>query len=156
MNDMEEEKEMKLLKEGESKTIGNYVFTVERCDDGRWLVLKSVSGCWQVRWRDDVEMFGALMSLLGVGTAAADKYLDCLVTMMYISTEYTHDLASLANGNGMPFMEGFTRLFNEQAEYDRSLVPSVGEKEDERALNETVEWENLREDITRIYGDYEA
>lgn len=153
MNDMEQEKEIKLLKEGESKSIGNYVFMMERCDDGRWFVLKSVSGCWQVRWRDDMLMFGVLTSL--VGNPDAEEYLHCLATFIYISTTYPHDLVSLSNRGTMPLMEGFYHIIQDQNAYELSMAPAASQKDDERVLRDTVEYERLKEDLSRIYDDDE-
>ena len=148
---MEEEKELSLLKDGERKVIGNYVFEKEHRDDGHWLVLRGVAGGWQVCWRDDVLMYGVLLSLLG--NEAAEEYIHCLCTMISIATAYPHDLVSLHNGGGLPLMDGFCRLIKEQNDYEQSLKPAVSADEDERALKDTVEFERLKEDLSEIYPD---
>ena len=137
-------------KDGGWRSIGNYLLGLEEVCGEKCFVAKNVAGDWRVCWRDDTLMYAVMLH--SYEDDGAKDYLHCLLTLMYCATIYPHDLARMASTQEMPLMEGFAKLIQEQNDYEVSLKGAVSDAEDEKALEDTVEYENLREDLTKIYG----
>lgn len=132
--------------------VGNFLLGVERNRIGRFVVCKSASGLWSVRWREDSLMFHAMLNVM---TAAADndgarEYLHSLVSMMFMATCYTHDLVSLSTRQQMPFCEGFAMLLKEQNDYELSLRGEVPAEADKAALDEVVRMREVEEELEAL------
>lgn len=140
-----------VMKVGEFRTFGNYRVSHEKDGDGRWVVCSSVQGDWKVSWRDDNMMYGVLLSYTKDSSCGA--YVNDLLRLMHLATSHNHDAATFINGDGTPFMDGFSRLWNEQVAYELSLEKPVSRKADERMLGEAVEMESLREDMKDLIDD---
>ena len=92
--------------------VGNFLLGVEKNAHGKYVVLKSVADNWKVTWRDDTLMFAMMLNVMkrAVDDVNVREYLHSLITVMFITTTYTHDLLALATKQQMPFCEGVAKL----------------------------------------------
>ena len=134
--------------------VGNFLLGVDTNAHGSYVVMKSVSQNWSIRWREDTLMFGMLM---GVMRQAPDndgvrEYLHSLAAVMFASTTYLHDLVAASTSHTMPFCEGVVKLLKEQRDYEESVIPkSESSKEDEdSALREVGEMTDIQEALGRL------
>jgi hypothetical protein len=132
--------------------IGNFLLGVDKNAHGSYVVLKTVSGQWTVRWKDDCLMFAMMLNLMA--NAADDnnvkEYLHSLITVMFITTSYTHDLIALAAKNEMPFCEGVAKLLKEQTDYENSLDEKPTKEEEKQALKEVGEMTEIQEELEKL------
>lgn len=142
----------KKKKENKWLQVGNFLLGVEKNTHGQYVVLKTVSGNYTVRWRDDTMMFAMMLNIMRRASEDNNvkEYLHSLITVMFITTTYMHDLVALATKGEMPFCEGVARLLKEQADYEASLDREPTPEEDEKALNETVEMREVEEELERL------
>lgn len=138
--------------EGKWLQVGNFLLGIDRNAHGAYVVLKSVAQNWSIRWRDDTMMFAMMTNVM---TRAADdenvkEYLHSLITVMFVSTTYLHDLVALSTKQQMPFCEGVARLLKEQTDYESSLERKPTEHEDEEALKEVGDMQQVKEELERI------
>ena len=132
--------------------LGNFLLGVDKNAHGSYVVLKSVSQNWSVRWRDDTMMFAMMLNIMK--RAAEDdnvkEYLHSLITMMFITTTYLHDLVALSTKQEMPFCEGIAKLLKEQNDYEQSLEKKPTDEEDEAALKEVAEMREVEEELEKL------
>lgn len=137
--------------------VGNFLLGVDTNKDFSSVVLKSVSGNWRVSWREDTLMFS--MMLNAMRRAAVDdnvkEYLHSLITVMFVSTTYLHDLVALSTKGEMPFCEGIAKLLKEQTDYEQSLEKKPTEEEEAEALKDVGETEQINEELEEIENEQE-
>ena len=143
--------DVRVMEVGECRPFGNYRVCHEGDDNGKWIVCTSVHGDWKVSWRDDNPMYGVMLSYTKDNSLEA--YLSALFTLMMLATSHNHDALAIINGDGSPFMDGFSKLWNDQIVYELSFVKPVSRNADERMLKEAVDFENLRDDINGLTGE---
>ena len=132
--------------------VGNFLLGVDKNAHGQYVVLKAVSGQWSVRWRDDSLMFAMMLNLMK--RAAEDdnvkEYLHSLITVMFITTTYLHDLVALSTKQEMPFCEGIAKLLKEQNDYEQSLEKKPTDEEDKKALEEVGQMTEIQEELEKL------
>lgn len=135
--------------------MGNFLLGVEKNAHGQYVVLKSVVGNWKITWRDDTLMFAMMLNIMkrAVDDVNVREYLHSLVTVMFITTTYMHDLVALSTKQQMPFCEGIARLLKEQNDYEASLEKKPTEEEDAKALEETVQMRDIEEELEKLDED---
>lgn len=135
--------------------VGSFLLGVDRNAHGQYVILKSVADNWRVIWRDDTLMFAMMLNIMK--RAAEDdnvrEYLHSLITVMFITTTYLHDLVALSTKQEMPFCEGIARLLKEQNDYEASLEKKPTEEEDAKALEETVQMRDIEEELEKLDED---
>ena len=139
-------------KEDKWLQVGNFLLGIDKNAHGAYVVLKSVAQNWSVRWRDDTMMFAMMTNTM---TRAMEdnnikEYLHSLITMMFITTTYLHDLVALATKQQMPFCEGIAKLLKEQTDYEASLEKKPTEEEDKEALEEVVRMREVEEELEKL------
>ena len=110
--------------------------------------MRAISGQWSIRWSDDTYIYAVLTRLMEDEKCHA--YIDALLTLFFTATNYPHDFASVANGDGTPFINGFTKLMNEQTQYEVSLKEKATEEQDEAALKEVGEMTEIEEELEKL------
>ena len=78
------------------------------------------------------------------------EYLHSLITVMFITTSYMHDLVALSTKQQMPFCEGIAKLLKEQNDYEQSLEKKPTKKEEKEALKEVVEMRQVEEELEQL------
>lgn len=144
-----------MSKKNENKwlQIGNYLLGVDTIAHGSYVVLKSVAQNWSVRWREDTMMFATMLNIMkqAAENENVKEYLHSLITVMFITTSYMHDLVALSTKQQMPFCEGVAKLLKEQNDYEQSLAEKkTTKKEDEEALKEVVEMREVEEELEKL------
>jgi hypothetical protein len=144
-----------MSKKNENKwlQIGNYLLGVDTNAHGSYVVLKSVAQNWSVRWREDTMMFATMLNIMkqAAENENVKEYLHSLITVMFITTSYMHDLVALSTKQQMPFCEGVAKLLKEQNDYEQSLAEKKPtKKEDEEALKEVVEMREVEEELEKL------
>lgn len=139
-------------KEDKWLQVGNFLLGIDKNAHGAYVVLKSVSQNWSVRWRDDTLMFAMMANTM---TRAMEddnikEYLHSLITMMFITTTYLHDLVALATKQQMPFCEGIAALLKEQTDYEASLDKQPTEEEEKEALEGVVRMREVEEELEKL------
>ena len=131
--------------------VGNFQLGIEKSRDFSFVVCRSVAKNWSVRWREDTIMFAMMTNIM---TRADDEnvkeYLHSLITVMFISTGYLHDLVALATKQEMPFCEGVAKLLKEQNDYEESLKEPSSDEEDEKALKEVVGMQEIQDELEKL------
>ncbi len=132
--------------------IGNFLLGVDKNTHGSYVVLKTVSGQWSVRWKDDCLMFAMMLNLMAKATDDNNvkEYLHSLITVMFITTTYMHDLVALSTKQQMPFCEGIAKLLKEQTDYENSLDEKPTAEEDAKALAEVGEMTEIQEELEKL------
>lgn len=130
--------------------ISNFLLGHESNSLGRVLCVRALSGQWSIRWSEDTYVYAVLTRLMA--DDKCHKYIEALLTLFFAATNYPHDFASVANGNGTPFMNGFTKLINDQTDYEVSLQEKPTEEQDEEALKEVVEMEDIKDKLEEDNG----
>lgn len=127
--------------------LGNYMVGYEKNSLGTWLCVKSLNGLWNIRWADGTYIYVVFGNLLN--DEKSHGYLEGLLTLFYVATTYPHDLAAVCETKKTPFFDGFGRLIQEQADLEATFAPKATDEEDEEALNQVVEMDNLREQMIK-------
>ena len=131
--------------------VGNFQLGIEKSRAFSFVVCRSVAKNWSVRWREDTIMFAMMTNIM---TRADDEnvkeYLHSLITVMFISTGYLHDLVALATKQEMPFCEGVAKLLKEQNDYEESLKEPSSDEEDEKALKEVVGMQEIQDELEKL------
>ena len=151
--------------------VGNFLLQMEKNVMGMFVVAKSVSREWSVRWGEGSGMFFPMMRLAVKAreSEGVKEYLHSLLTMMYVATSYPHDLTRLAEKKVMPFCEGVAKLLKEEMDYDNAegvvatesqqTGPDGGEVAmtsrqtgltDDEALEEVVAMREIEEELERL------
>ena len=139
-------------KENKWLQVGNFLLGVDKNAHGQYVVLKSIADNWRIVWRDDTLMFAMMLQVM---RRAADdnnikEYLHSLCAIMFAATTYMHDLIALGTKQQMPVCEGFAKLLAEQAEYEGSLEKKPSDKEDEEALKEVGEMQEIQNELEKL------
>lgn len=117
---MKKKKEVKkeFVFEGDVR-IGNYAVAKEKDEITGWdiIVVRAISGFWEVRYRCDNEMYGVIDML--VKDEGMHKVLEMMINTMYISCSTIGDRA---------FYEGFARIYTLLTE--RLQKPTTAEEDD--------------------------
>ena len=135
--------------------VGNFLLGVDKNAHGSYVVLKSVSQAWSIRWREDTMMFAMMLNLMkrASGDDNAKEYLHSLVTMMFITTTYLHDLVALSTKQEMPFCEGIAKLLKEQNDYEESLEKKPTDEENDAALKEVGQMTEIENELKKLDED---
>lgn len=131
--------------------ISNYLVGEEKSASGERMVVRSVSGDWRLMWESGTIMYIMIKRFLEDENTY--KYLDALMTLFYTATNYPHDMVAITEKQSTPFMDGFARLVSEQTAFEVSLKPKPTDEEDEKALNEVVEMEDIKNELDRLEGE---
>lgn len=131
--------------------VGNYLFSIQQNSSGSWLVARTVSGLWSIRWNEGHMMYGILMGL--IADVKCHAYVDALMTMIYTASSYPHDMASLAEQQQIPFINGFCELVRKQTDLEVSLAEKPTGKEEKEALDETVHLREIEEELEALDND---
>lgn len=144
-----------MAKKNEKKwtQVGNYLLGIEKNATGGFVVCKTLSGNWSVRWRDDTMMYGMMLNL--IETEAAREYLHSLVTLMFVASTYPHDLVALTEKGELPLMQGVIELVNEQAKYEASLRPQPTEEEDQETVAELKQMAEIEKELNDMAAEEE-
>lgn len=139
-------------KQNQKKTkwiqISNFLLGYEKNSLGQVLCVRAVSGQWSIRWGEDTYVYAVLTRLMG--DEKCHKYIEALLSLFFAATNYAHDFASVANQNGTPFMNGFTKLMNEQTEYEVSLHDKATEEQNDEALKEVGEMQEIMDELEKL------
>lgn len=134
--------------------IGNYLLGVDTNAHGSYLVLKTVSGNFSIRWREDTMMFATMLNVMKVAVENenAKEYLHSLITVMFVATTYMHDLVALSTKQEMPFCEGVAKLLKEQQDYEEKVEKKKKptKKEEKEALAEVVRMQEVSEELEKL------
>ena len=132
--------------------VGNFLLGVEKKSQMRYVVLKAVSDSWRIYWSEESLMFAMMLQLMKRATEdeSVKEYLHSLITMMFITTTYLHDLVALSTKQEMPFCEGIAKLLKEQNDYEESLKEKPTDEEDKKALEETVRMQETLDELEKI------
>lgn len=143
------------MKKNEQKwiSVGNYEVGIEKSAKGTMLVCRSIACNWSVRWRDDTMMFGLMLSL--ARNENAREYLHSLITAMFATTTYPHDLVAVTEKNDMPFMTGLIELIHKQNEYEASLKPQPTEEEEKESLEEMRRMVEMESEMAEMMKEEE-
>lgn len=133
--------------------IGNYLLAKEKNSLGEVLCVRAVSGQWSIRWSDDTYVYAVLMRLMH--DEKCHPYIEALLTLFFAATNYPHDFAALAETKQTPFINGFTKLLNEQTELELSFKRDATAEEDEAALKEVGEMHDIQEELEKL-DEHEA
>lgn len=128
--------------------ISSFLLGREKNSLGQVLCVRAISGQWSIRWSEDTYIYAVLTRLME--DEKCHKYIEALLTLFFAATNYPHDFASVANNNGTPFMDGFSKLMNEQTDYEVSLQEKATSEQDEAALNEVVEMTEIEEELEKL------
>ena len=128
--------------------IGNYVLAKEKNSLGTALCVRAVSGQWSIRWSEDTYVYAVLTRLMH--DEKCIRYVEALLTLFFAATNYPHDFAALAETQQTPFINGFTRLVNEQTELELSFKRPATSEEDEAALSEVAEMHDIQEELEKL------
>lgn len=132
--------------------VGNFLLGVEKNAHGQYVVLKTAVSNWKVTWRDTTMMFAMMLNIMK--RAAEDEnvkeYLHSLITVMFITTTYLHDLVALSTKQEMPFCEGIAKLLKEQNDYEASLEKKPTEEEDRKALEEVGQMQEISDELEKL------
>lgn len=122
--------------------VGNFLLGVERNRIGRFVVCKSASGLWSVRWREDSPMFHAMLIGMraAVGDAAAKKHLETVAFQYSYTTNHFLD---------RPFLEAYVE-FVEEYKQKHNPLPDVTQEADEAALEEVVRMREVEEELEKL------
>ena len=133
--------------------VGNYLLGVDTNAHGSYVVCKSVTQNWSVRWREDTMMFAMMLNVMkqAAENENVKEYLHSLITVMFVATTYMHDLVALSTKQQMPFCEGVAKLLKEQQDYEDSLEKKKPtKKEEEAALKEVGEMTEIQEELEKL------
>ena len=133
--------------------VGNYLLGIEKNATGGFVVCKTLSCNWSVRWREDTLMYGMMLNL--IETEAAREYLHSLVTLMFVASTYPHDLVALTEKGEMPLMQGVIELVNEQAKYEASLRPQPTEEENQETIAELKQMAEIEKELNDMAAEEE-
>lgn len=125
-----------------------FMLGVEKNAKGYYLVCRNVAQNWSVRWRDDTMMFGLMKSLMENENAV--EYIHSLLTVMYISTTYPHDLVASLKEGKMPFMKGFAKLVANQNKLELKYKPQPTEEEDAKELSRMKDLSEIEEEMKSV------
>lgn len=131
--------------------VGSYLFSIQNNSNGSWLVARTVSGLWSIRWNEGHMMYGILCGLLA--DERCHKYVEALMTMIYTASSYPHDEVAIINKQELPFINGFARLIQEQADFETSVKEKATEQEDAEALEETAHLQELQDELEALDND---
>lgn len=131
--------------------LGNFLLGVESAASGERFVVKSVSGDWRLMWEYGTCMYAVMLSF--TKDEKCHEYIKALLTLFYAATNYPHDLVAISEKQKAPFMDGFTKLINEQTKYEISVKGEAeSQEEDDKALKEVVEMQDIQDELDRMDG----
>lgn len=136
------------MKKGKWTQIGNFLLGIEKSASGGRFVARSVSGDWRVMWETGTYMYVVMSNF--VGDEKTHKYLEALLTLFYTATNYPHDMVSIVEKQKTPVMDGFAKLINEQTDFEVSVKGEATADEDEKALKEVGEMQEIEEELERL------
>ena len=147
-------KKSKKTEESKWMQVGNFLLGVDTNAHGSYVVLKSVADNWSIRWHESCTMFAMMLNVMrqAVENESVKEYLHSLITVMFISTTYLHDLVALSTKHEMPFCEGIAKLLKEQNDYEESLAPKKEPtaEEEEQALHEVGEMQEVKDELEKL------
>lgn len=138
-------------KENKWLQIGNYLLGIEKTQLGSRVVARSKFGDWRLMWSE-----GSMMYALMVNYMKDEKtyeYLHALLTLQYAATNYPHDMVALIEKQETPVINGFTKLLQEQTDFEVSVKGKATPEEDEEALKEVGDMEEIKEKLEAENGE---
>lgn len=141
-------KKRKKKEEAKWFQLEGFLLGIEKNSKGHYLVCKNVAQTWSIRWRDDTMMFGLMQSIMENENAV--EYLHSLLTVMYISSSYAHDLLAASEEGKMPFMEGFAKLVEDQNNLELKYKPHATEEEDAKELSRLRDLSEMEGELRNI------
>ena len=147
----ENKKEPAIGKKGtkELSRFGNFVILERVIGINDWIIITNASRNWEVRFRDDNEMF----TLFASAPKEIDEWswLGALVLQMYYADCIMHDVLSASketeDSKKMPYLDGFFKLIHEEVERNRKYVDTPTEEQDKEAGEEAFNMETLKEEL---------
>lgn len=148
--------------DGLIRRIGNFNIYQRIDRHGNWMIVENLIKSWQVRYRDDNEMYSLLMFVLSFKDEIVDSYLERFIVGGYFQTNHLHDWLCMTNGgekdgngdvNYLPFFTAYWKLIDDEAKREAGYWEKAGKDEDEKALEEAVLSENLIEEMKNIRID---
>lgn len=138
--------------------VGSFLLGVEKKARCKYVVLKAVSDAWRIYWSEDSLMFAMMLQLMkhAAEDESVKEYLHSLITMMFITTTYLHDLVALSTKQEMPFCEGIAKLLKEQNDYEESLKEKPTDEEDKQALKEVGEMQEIQDELEKLEDGEDA
>ena len=128
--------------------IGNFLLCHEKNSFGEVLCVKAVSGQWSIRWSDDTMLYAVLSRLMD--DKKCHSYVEALLCLFFAATNYAHDFMALAETQQTPFIDGFSKLMNEQTEREVALKGEASQEEDDAALKEVGELQEIMDELERL------
>ena len=137
-------------KKSENKWIqvGNYLLALEKNSLGAVLCVKNLAGNWSIRWGQDSYLFAVLTSQ--IQDEKCHAYVDALLTVFYTATNYPHDLVAIIEKNDTPFINGFSKLIQEQTDFEVSIKKNATQEEDDAALKEVVQMQEIQDELEKL------
>lgn len=99
-------------------------------------------------WEEGTMMYAVLLNFLR--DEKTHEYIRALLTLFYAATNYPHDMVALIEKQQTPFINGFTKLLNEQTEFEVSVSKKNTPEEDDAALKEVGEMEDIKEQLEEL------
>lgn len=130
--------------------ISNFLLGIENAASGNRLVVKSVSGDWRLMWEEGTMMYAVLLNF--IRDEKTHDYVHALLTLFFAATNYPHDMVALVETQKTPFINGFTKLLNEQTDFEVSVSKKNTPEEDDAALKEVGEMEEIKEMLNKENG----
>lgn len=153
------------------KTVSN--FCIKRINDGEceYIRIEDATGGWSLQYREDVAMFGNILSICGYDDEIIEAYLERLLVSFYAHTTHCHDWNVLCSGgivqkdkknrpikdaggktevDYVPFLNEYWKLIDKAFERELSLERKPTKQEEEKALEEEVRNANLLDDIVAL------
>lgn len=131
--------------------IGYYVFSVETDENGSCITVRDVGDQWSIKWTDRHFMYAILVRWIADGKC--NDYIESLMRMMMIAISYPHDAVAIGEKQDAPFLKGFVKLWKKQIAFEASVAKKPTKKEDEEALEETVQLREIEEELEALDED---
>lgn len=128
--------------------VGNFLLGVEQTTMSTRLVVRSVAGDWKIMWEQGTMMYAVLLGFLS--DEKTHGYLNALLTLQFAATNYPHDLVAMVEKQDMPLINGFTKLLQEQTDFEVSVKKAATPEEDEEALNEVAEMQDIQDKLEEL------
>ena len=77
-------------------------------------------------------------------------YVEALLTLFYAATNYPHDLVAIIEKNDTPFINGFCKLIQEQTDFEVGIKKDATPEEDEAALKEVAEMQEIQDELEKL------
>lgn len=155
-------KNSKKAGDGLIRRIGNFNVYSRVDRHGNWIIVENLIKNWQIRYRDDNEMYSMLKFVLSVEDKdnVIGEYVERFIVSCFFQSAHLHDWLCMVNGgerdesgnvNYIPFLTSYWKLIDEEARRESGYVDR--NKSDDEAIAETALHENLMEEVSKITID---